>query len=148
MFHHIKDPDTIDQLFKYKSQIFNEPFSNLSTDKLLDNLASYKRRANEARLRDIKRLKDRIEALYIDDKLKPERLELYTNELVRVFKFTSVISAFVEVVPQFMPNYNELKHFSAEKIKQGYQQWLDEEAAERKQSDTKGPYNISYNFDK
>jgi hypothetical protein len=94
IFHHIKDPDTIDQLFRYKSQIFNEPFKNLSTDKLLDNLASYKRRANEARVREIKRLRDRIETMYIDDKLKPERLELYTNELVRVFKFTSVIAAF------------------------------------------------------
>jgi hypothetical protein len=120
MFYNIKDQNTIDQLFRYKSKIFNQPFNKLSAQKLLDNLAAYKKKANEDRLTDIKCLKDRIENLYIDDKLKPERLDLYTNELVRVLKNTSVISAFTNEVNRFLPSYNELKHFNADKIKENY----------------------------
>lgn len=39
----------------------------------------------------IQTLKDRIENLYIDEKLKPEKLQEYTEGLVRVLKYTSVI---------------------------------------------------------
>jgi len=44
-------------------------------------------------------LKDRIENIYIDDKLKPEKLEEYTNALVKALKYTSVIQAFTLVIP-------------------------------------------------
>jgi hypothetical protein len=36
-------------------------------------------------------MKDRIENLYIDDKLKPEKLVEYTEELTKALKYTSVI---------------------------------------------------------
>jgi hypothetical protein len=60
--------------FKYKSNIFIAPFKNLSSIKLLENLAAYKKRKQAERLNIIKNMKDRIENLYIDDKLKPEKL--------------------------------------------------------------------------
>ena len=65
-----------------------------------------------------------------------------------MLKFTSVISAFTDEVNRFLPNYNELKHFNAEKIKAAYQEWLDEEEKARKESELKGPFNMTYNFDK
>ena len=111
----------IDQFFKYKSQIFNAPFSQLNADKLLENLKLYKQRKNQERLKIIQTLKDRIENLYIDEKLKSEKLQEYTEGLVKVLKFTSVIQAFTLELPRFMPKYNELKHFSAQKIKDAYE---------------------------
>jgi hypothetical protein len=89
----------------------------------------------------IEELKQRIETLYIDDKLKPERLVFYTQELVRVLKYTSVIMAFTPEVPRFMPSYNELKHFSADKIKHAYEEALCEEEANKEDSDAKGPFS-------
>lgn len=113
IFNNIKDPDVVDQFFKYKSQIFNAPFNQLNAEKLRENLRLYKQRKNAERLKIIQTLKDRIENLYIDEKLKPEKLQEYTEALVRVMKFTSVIQAFTLELPRFMPKYNELKHFNA-----------------------------------
>ena len=69
-------------------------------------------------------MKDRIENLYIDEKLKPEKLQEYTEGLVRVLKYTSVIQAFTLELPRFMQKYNELKHFNAQKIKDAYEEDL------------------------
>lgn len=91
-------------------------------------------------------LKDRIEQIYIDDKLKPERLEEYTAGLVKALNFTSVIGEFTIVCPQFMPPYNELKHFNAGRIKKAYEDWLAEEEAKRLEEQTKGPFNMTYEF--
>lgn len=63
----------------------------MSAQKLVDNLKAYKKRKNEERLTVIQTLKDRIENIYIDEKLKPEKLQEYTQGLVQVLKFTSVI---------------------------------------------------------
>ena len=51
------------------------------------------------RVKIISCLKDCIENIYIDDKLKPEKIEEYTNGLVKALKFTSVIQAFTLVLP-------------------------------------------------
>ena len=91
IFENVKDPNVIDQFFKYKSQIFNAPFNELDANRLLENLKLYKQRKNAERLKIIQTLKDRIENLYIDEKLKPEKLQEYTEGLVKVLKFTSVI---------------------------------------------------------
>ena len=121
IFNNISDERVIDDFFRYKSNIFVAPFRTLSARKLLDNLAVYKHRKNAERVAIILGLKDRIENLYIDDKLKPERLEEYTAGLVKGLKFTSVIQAFTLELARFMPSYNELKHFSANKIKIAYE---------------------------
>ena len=71
--------------------MFTAPFKQLSSVKLLENLAAYKKRKAAERVNIIKNLKDRIENLYIDDKLKPEKLIEYTQELTKELKYTSVI---------------------------------------------------------
>lgn len=106
----------------------------------MQNLQNYRVKSNEIRRTRIQELKERIETLYIDDKLKPERLEFYTNEFVRVLKYTSVITAFTPEVSRFLPAYNELKHFNADKIKGVYEAALAEEEHERNESETKGPF--------
>lgn len=146
MFKKIKDQSVIDKLFKYKSHIFNAPFSKLSANQLLLNLQSYTKQCNAMRVKIIGSLKDRIENIYIDEKLKQERLEEYTSGLVRALKFTSVIQAFTLVCPQFMPPYNELKHFNAYKIKAAYEEKLKEEEQARLEEEKKGPFNMTYEF--
>jgi len=91
IFKNIPDQSTIDLFFKYKSNIFNAPFKELSSVRLLENLAAYRKRKAAERLNIIKNLKDRIENLYIDDKLKTEKLVEYTEELTKALKYTSVI---------------------------------------------------------
>lgn len=91
IYTNVKDQAVIDQFFKYKSNIFNAPFAQLNAEKLLSNLKAYKVRKNEERVKIIQTLKDRIENLYIDEKLKAEKLQEYTEGLVKVLKYTSVI---------------------------------------------------------
>lgn len=74
IYFNVDSPDIIEQLFKYKTQIFTAPFAQLNAQILLDNLQAYRIKSNEVRRQRIAELKDRIETLYIDDKLKPERL--------------------------------------------------------------------------
>lgn len=62
----------------------------------------------------------RIDQLFADEKLKPEKLEEYTNGLVKELKLTSQIEEFSKVLASFMPKYNELKHFNAARIVQAY----------------------------
>lgn len=91
IFKNIPDQATIDIFFKYKSNIFTAPFKELSSIRLLENLAAYRKRKQAERLNIIKNLKDRIENLYIDDKLKPEKLVEYTDKLTKALKYKSVI---------------------------------------------------------
>ena len=58
----------------------------------------------------------RIDQLYADEKIKPEKLEEYTSGLVGELKLTSKIEAFSKQLGRFMPKYNELKHFNPPKI--------------------------------
>ena len=51
---------------------------------LLDNLRAYKVRKNKERAAIIKGLSDSIDFIYSDEKIKPEKLEEYTNGLVYV----------------------------------------------------------------
>lgn len=146
IFENVKDPLVIDQFFKYKSQIFNAPFNQLDANKLLENLKLYKQRKNAERLKIIQTLKDRIENLYIDEKLKPEKLQEYTEGLVKVLKYTSVIQAFTLELPRFMPKYNELKHFNAQKIKDAYEADLVQKEKERMEEEKRGPFKMTYDF--
>ncbi len=91
-------------------------------------------------------LKDRIENLYIDEKLKPEKLVEYTDGLVKALKFTSVIQAFTLELPRFMPKYNELKHFNAERIKEAYEADLVKQEKERLEEERRGPFQINLDF--
>jgi len=91
-------------------------------------------------------LKDRIENLYIDDKLKPEKLVAYTEELTNALKYTSVIQAFTLVLPNFMPKYNELKNFNALTIKKTYEEYLVAEEKARIEEERRGPFKMTYDF--
>lgn len=88
----------IDQFFKFKSYIFTAPFSQLSALVLLENLQNYKARKNEERRQKIQQLYQRIDQLFADEKLKPEKLEEYTNGLVKELKLTSQIEQFAKVL--------------------------------------------------
>ena len=92
----------------------------MSAQKLLDNLKAYKQRKNEERRVIIMGLTDAIDQIYSDEKIKPEKLEEYTQGLVQVLRKTSVIEKFSKVLAGYMPKYNELKHFNAQKIVQSY----------------------------
>ena len=81
----------------------------------------YRRRKNEERRQKIQQLYQRIDQLFADEKLKPEKLEEYTNGLVKELKLTSQIENFSKVLANFMPKYNELKHFNAARIVAAYQ---------------------------
>ena len=59
--------------------------------------------------------------MYADEKIKPEKLEEYTGGLVKELKLTSQIEDFSKVLANFMPKYNELKHFNAARIVAAYQ---------------------------
>lgn len=48
--------------------------------------------------------------------------------------------------PRFMPKYNELKHFSAEKIKDAYEADLAEKERQAKEEETSGPFKMTYDF--
>ena len=76
--------DIVEQFFRFKSHIFTAPFNQLNAQKLLDNLQAYKIRKNDERREIINMLKLRIDDIYADEKIKPEKLEEYTNGLVMV----------------------------------------------------------------
>jgi len=50
--------------------------------------------------------------MYSDEKIKEEKLLEYTSGLVATLKRTSFIRMFSEQLRDFMPKYNELKHFN------------------------------------
>lgn len=116
MFNNIPNQNTIDELFKYKSNIFKEPLKDLTAAKLLHNLATYKEFKRVERLEIIDFLKAQIDNLFADEKIKEERLIEYTQGLVKELKRTSYIKLFAETLADYMPKYNELKHFNANKV--------------------------------
>jgi hypothetical protein len=67
-------------------------------------------------------LKKSILAFYEDRKIKEEKLEEYKNSLVTILKTTKEIKLFTELMSDYLPLYNELKHFNAEKIYQNYRE--------------------------
>lgn len=121
IFNTVQDKNVIDQFFKFKSHIFTAPFAQLSANLLLENLNSYKARKNEERRQKIQHLYQRIDYIYADEKIKPEKLEEYTSGLVAELKLTSQIEEFARQLAQFMPKYNELKHFNAKRIVSAFQ---------------------------
>jgi hypothetical protein len=68
---------------------------------------------NGLRKQIVLKLKENIDFIYADEKIKPEKLEEYTNGLVMVLQKTSEIEKFSKVLHNYMPKYNELKHFNA-----------------------------------
>lgn len=54
--------------------------------------------------------------MYSDEKIKEEKLIEYTQGLTRELKRTSFIKLFAENLRNYMPKYNELKHFNANKV--------------------------------
>lgn len=118
--------DIVEQFFRFKSHIFTAPFNQLNASRLLDNLQAYKIRKNDERREIINQLKLRIDNIYADEKIKPEKLEEYTNGLVMVLQKTSEIEKFSKVLQGYMPKYNELKHFNAQRIAGTYYQALQD----------------------
>ena len=57
IFINVESEHTVDQFFKYKSNIFKEPLCDLTAQKLLDNLAAYKEFKRVERLQIIDFLK-------------------------------------------------------------------------------------------
>ena len=91
IFKTVEDQRTVDEFFLYKSHIFNAKFEKLNADVLLDNLRKYKTRKNGERRDIIEGLKNAIDFLYADEKIKPEKLEEYTRGLVGVLQKTTEI---------------------------------------------------------
>jgi hypothetical protein len=67
IFKRVKDQNTIDEFFRYKSHIFNSPLAELNARKLLDNLDAYKAFKRQERIEMIAKLKESIDSLYADD---------------------------------------------------------------------------------
>ena len=88
----------------------------------MDNLAAYREFKRVERLQIIDYLKSRIDNLYADEKIKEERLIEYTQGLVRELKRTSFIKLFADTLASYMPKYNELKHFNANKVAMAFLQ--------------------------
>ena len=78
MFINVNSEHVIDQFFKYKSNVFCEPLSNLTAQKLLDYLAAYKVRKSQERAETIEYMKSQIDNMYADEKIKEEKLIEYT----------------------------------------------------------------------
>ena len=79
-------------------------------------MAAYKAFKRQERIEIIAHLKEMIDHLYADEKIKEEKLIEYTDGLVRELKRTSLISEFSKRLAGYMPKYNELKHFNPSKI--------------------------------
>ena len=79
-------------------------------------MAAYKAFKRQERIEIIAHLKDMIDHLYADEKIKEEKLIEYTDGLVRELKRTSLIAEFAKRLAGYMPKYNELKHFNPNKI--------------------------------
>jgi pantothenate kinase-related protein Tda10 len=90
----VTNENLIDQFFKYKSHVFKEPLRNLTAQKLLDNLADYKEFKRVERLETIEYMKQQIDNMYSDEKIKEEKLIEYTQGLTRELKRTSFIKLF------------------------------------------------------
>lgn len=116
IFNTVHSQHTIDQFFMYKSHIFLDSFENLSAQILLQNLANYKEFKRVERLQIIDNLKNQIDHMYADEKIKEEKLVEYTQGLVRELKRTSYIQMFSQILQKYMPKYNELKHFDPEAV--------------------------------
>jgi hypothetical protein len=116
IFNNVPDTATIDAFFKYKSHIFTDIFDRLNAQILLKNLQNYRALKSEERQQIIKQLYARIDNLYADEKIKPEKLQEYTQGLVTALRKTSIIQHFSTCLGLYMPKYNELKHFNASKI--------------------------------
>jgi len=61
-------------------------------------------------------LKNQIDNTYADEKIKEEKLQEYTQGMVRELKRTSFIKLFADTLKDYMPKYNELKHFNPAKV--------------------------------
>lgn len=120
IFNKIHSQKTIDEFFKYKSNIFKERLGNLNAAKLVRNLADYKEFKRIERLEIIDFLKQEIDNLYIDEKIKEEKLVEYTQGLVECLRRTSFIKLFTETLMNYMPKYNELKHFNPHAVSQKF----------------------------
>ena len=112
----MNNDNVIDQFFKYKSNVFKDSLKNLTAQKMLDNLAAYKELKRIERLETIEYMKSQIDNMYSDEKIKEEKLLEYTQGLTRELKRTSYIKLFAETLRNYMPKYNELKHFNALKV--------------------------------
>lgn len=55
-----------------------------------------------------------------DIEIKEEKLREYTDGLVKCLSRTSLIMEFAKRLRAFMPKYNELKHFNAERISHAF----------------------------
>ena len=82
----------------------------------MDNLAAYKEFKRIERAQTIEFLKNQIDTIYADEKIKEEKLIEYTQGLVAELRRTSFIKLFADTLAEYMPKYNELKHFNATKI--------------------------------
>ena len=110
-------------------------------------MANYKARKNEERRQKIRQLYERIDYIYADEKIKPEKLEEYTNGLVKELKLTSLIEEFSRVLAGFMPKYNELKHFNAARIVAAFQSATVEQKRQAQIAENAGPLNLTWTFD-
>lgn len=89
----------------------------------------------------------RIDQLYADEKIKPEKLEEYTKGLVGELRKTSLIEAFTATgLHAFMPKYNELKHFNPAKIVAAWQRAVTEKQKADKEAASRGPLNLTFNI--
>ena len=101
---------------------------------------------NEERKLKIQQLYARIDQIYSDEKIKKEKLEEYTQGLVKQLKLTTKIEAFSKVLAGFMPKYNELKHFNAGKIACAYEEAILKQQQVAEEAARKGPLNLTFNF--
>ena len=58
--------------------------------------------------------------MYKDEKIKEEKLIEYTQGLTKELKRTSFIKLFADTLRDYMPKYNELKHFNPAKVSQKF----------------------------
>jgi sulfatase maturation enzyme AslB (radical SAM superfamily) len=91
IYDEIQDQNTIDEFFKYKSHVFLTTLDLLSAQKLMDNLNNYRAFKRQERIELIGLLKRQIDNMYADEKIKEEKLEEYTQSLVKALKRTSLI---------------------------------------------------------
>lgn len=78
IFNVVESQKTIDEFFRYKSNVFKESLAFLDAKKLLQNLADYKEFKRVERLGIIDFLKQEIDSMYSDEKIKEEKLVEYT----------------------------------------------------------------------
>ena len=103
-----------------RETIFKPNFSSLSAEDLLNNWEKYKASLVEEKALVVENLKKGILNHYEDRKIKEEKLEEYKNTLVAILKTTAEIKLFTAKMKNYLPLYNELKHFNAEWIIKNY----------------------------